>query len=219
MSADSSTASEKQVPFPVKIAENLQKSEIEKELRSSARSSTEFEKFVDVIWELLGSFPSGIDFDIDENAWNTFEPADPDQLDDDTFYVCQLLQEFEPDLLRMRNIPAIGGTRQDAYGDLIYLGGTEKLHLLLKLEFDRQRKDSETSEPQLATSSTGPIRTSAAEVHAEIAEPDSGVASKSVTDQAGVLDLENSRRFEPLRVCRRPFGLSYAAMAGSSSMA
>lgn len=25
--------------------------------------------------------------------------------------------------------------------------------------------------------------------------------------------------FEPHRVCRRPFGLSYAAMAGSSSMA
>lgn len=26
-------------------------------------------------------------------------------------------------------------------------------------------------------------------------------------------------RIEPHRVCRRPFGLSYAAMAGSSSMA
>lgn len=25
--------------------------------------------------------------------------------------------------------------------------------------------------------------------------------------------------FEPPRVCRRPFGLSYAAMAGSSSLA
>ncbi len=37
---------------------------------------------------------------------------------------------------------------------------------------------------------------------------------QDLVEQIGI-----SRDTEPLRVCRRPFGLSYAAMAGSSSMA
>ncbi|SFJ56045.1 hypothetical protein SAMN03080618_03314 [Aquamicrobium aerolatum DSM 21857] len=31
--------------------------------------------------------------------------------------------------------------------------------------------------------------------------------------------VELSQQYEPRRVCRRPFGLSYAAMSGASSMA
>jgi hypothetical protein len=46
-----------------------------------------------------------------------------------------------------------------------------------------------------------------------------GLIGADVRRLQEVLARELQETLEPPRVCRRPFGLSYAAMAGSSSMA